>query len=104
MGLTRIARRAGTMQATRATAIRRVAVAANVAGSDDGTPYRNLASDRAATKPPILLDPCHVVRCRGIGGQYTRPMTKTEVLDLLEENRDARGRRTGRRWATAQAG
>ena len=38
MGLTRIARRAGTMQATRAMAIRRVAAPANVAGSDGGTP------------------------------------------------------------------
>jgi hypothetical protein len=30
-------------------------------------------------------------------------MTKTEVLDLLKENRDARGMRLGRKWATAQA-
>jgi hypothetical protein len=31
-------------------------------------------------------------------------MTKIEVLDLLEENRDARGEANWRRWATAQAG
>jgi hypothetical protein len=37
MGLTRIARRAGTTQATRATAIRRVVAPANVALSDVGT-------------------------------------------------------------------
>ena len=33
----------------------------------------------------------HVATSDEISGQYTRPMTKTEVLDLLEENRDARG-------------
>jgi hypothetical protein len=54
MGSTRIARRAGTMQAARATAIRMLAVPADVTGSDVGTPYRNPARDRATAKPPIL--------------------------------------------------
>lgn len=32
------------------------------------------------------------------------PMTKTEVLDLLEENRDARGEANWKKMGTAQAG
>jgi hypothetical protein len=47
-----MARRAGITQAASATVRRVIVMAANVATSDVGTPYRKPASDRAVARPP----------------------------------------------------